>query len=273
MTTEAPGMRDRIAAQSVIEELLRQQQALPPRSRFARFWGRSPLAADSVAWYLGAQGEIAVGQILSRLPPEWRVFHALPIGTAGADIDHLVLGPGGVFTINTKHHRGKKIWIKDTGFLVNGHRHGYIRNSEFEATRVTKLLRKRMPQLARARPVIALVSPGKITIKKRPVEVTVIDAVKLRRWLLKQPVALAEAELVELSAAVDSPATWSAVTATPTPTPNLMAQFTGVDGVVRAARGRRILITLLGIVTVAALGIVVVLPNYEDWILGIIAIL
>ena len=182
-----------------------------------------------------------------------------------------MLGPGGIFTINTKHHRGQKIWINGKGFLVGGHRHPYIRNSEFEAARVTKLLRKRMPQLAPARPVIALVSPGQITLKKRPVEVTVIDAVKLRRWLLKQPVALAEAELVELAAVVDSRATWSAVTAVPAP--NLMAQFTELDGVVRAARGRRVLIRLLGIVTVAALGIAVVLPNYEDWALGVIAIL
>ncbi|WP_158251899.1 nuclease-related domain-containing protein [Cryobacterium sp. M15] len=152
MTTQAPGMRDQIAGQSVIEELLRQQQAVPPRSRFARFWGYSPLAAESVAWYLGAQGEIEVGKILGRLP--------LPIGKAGADIDHLVLGPGGIFTINTKHHRGKKIWIAERSIMVNGQKQSYLRNSKFEAARVTKMLRKRMPQLPAAQAVIALVSPG-----------------------------------------------------------------------------------------------------------------
>ena len=92
-------MRDRIAAQSVIEELLRQQQALPPRSRFARFWGRSPLAADSVAWYLCAQGEIEVGKILGRLPPEWRVFLALPVGAAGSLV--AALRPGTVMPWTT----------------------------------------------------------------------------------------------------------------------------------------------------------------------------
>ncbi|WP_129590414.1 hypothetical protein [Cryobacterium aureum] len=69
MTTRQPGMSDQIAAQSVIEELLRLQQTVQPRSRFARFWGYSPLGADSVAWYRCAQGEIEVGKISSRLPP------------------------------------------------------------------------------------------------------------------------------------------------------------------------------------------------------------
>ncbi|WP_146071125.1 hypothetical protein [Cryobacterium sp. Y57] len=68
MTTQQPGMSDQIAAQSVIEELLRLQQAVPPRSGFARFWGYSPLPKESVAWYRGAQGEIEFGRILSRLP-------------------------------------------------------------------------------------------------------------------------------------------------------------------------------------------------------------
>ncbi|WP_166788408.1 nuclease-related domain-containing protein [Cryobacterium sp. TMS1-13-1] len=225
-------MRHRIAAQSVIEELLHQQLSMPPRTRFARFWGVSPLAADSVAWYRGAQGEIEVGRILSRLPPEWRVFHALPIGEADADIDHLVIGPGGIFTINTKHHRGKKIWIAERAFLVNGHKQPYLRNSKFEATRVTKILHERMPQLPPVQAVIALVSPASITIKKQPEEVKILDAYNLRRWLLKRPVILAEAELVELAAIVDAPETWSAATsALPPPrtlwrsTPSWMASF------------------------------------------------
>ena len=268
MTTQAPAMRDQIAARSVIEELLRQQQAVPPRSRFARFWGYSPLAADSVAWYLGAQGEIEVGRILGRLPPEWRVFHALPIGKAGADIDHLVLGPGGIFTINTKHHRGKKIWIAERSFLVNGQKQPYLRNSIFEATRVTKILRERIPQLPAAQAVIALVSPGQITIKKKPGTVNVLDANHLRRWLLKRPIVLAETDLVELAAIVDAPPTW------PTPalprTPNLMTKFASLDVDVRTARTRRTVWKLLSIGTATVLAVLVGLPLLSRAVEGFI---
>ncbi|WP_166788145.1 nuclease-related domain-containing protein [Cryobacterium glaciale] len=252
-------MSDQIAAQSVIEELLRLQQAVPPRSGFARFWGYSPLGADSVAWYRGAQGEIEVGRILSRLPPEWRVFHALPIGKAGADIDHLVLGPGGIFTINTKHHRGKKIWIAERTIMVDGHKQPYLRNSKFEATRVTKMLRERMPQLPPAQAVIALVGPGQITIKKKPDEVRVMDANDLRRWLLKRPVSLIEADLVDLAAIVDAPATWTALTSGPTP--SLMAKFAVIDGEFRTARVRRTVWKLLRIVSLTAI-LVIAGPSF-----------
>ena len=264
-------MRDQIAAQSVIEELLRQQQTVAPRSRFARFWGYSPLAADSVAWYLGAQGEIEVGKILGRLPPEWRVFHALPIGKAGADIDHLVIGPGGIFTINTKHHRGKKIWIAERSMMVNGQKQPYLRNSKFEATRVTKMLRERMPQLPLAQAVIALVSPGSITIKKKPDAVNVLDANYLRRWLLKRPAVLEETDLVELAAIVDAPETWPASTSLPTS--SLMAKFAVIDADVKTARGRRLSWTLLSFATVATLAVFVGLPLYNKFVLGIIGAL
>ena len=268
MTTQAPGMSDQIAAQSVIEELLRLQQAVPPRSAFARFWGYSPLGADSIAWYRGAQGEIEVGKILSRLPPEWRVFHALPIGKAGADIDHLVIGPGGIFTINTKHHRGKKIWIAERSIMVDGHKQSYLRNSKFEATRVTKMLQERMPQLPSAQAVIALVGHGQITIKKKPDTVTVLDAVSLRRWLLKQPGSLVEADLVELAAIVDAPATWTSLTSLPTP--SLMVKFAVIDSDVKTARVRRVSWTLLSFATVATLAVFVGLPLYNKFVDGFV---
>jgi hypothetical protein len=133
MTIELPRMRQQFAAQAVIEELLRQQSTTPPRTGFGRFFGYSPLGDESVSWYLGAQGEIVVGAILDALPPEWTVFHALPIGTKGADIDHLVIGPGGVFTINTKHHNGKAVWVVGRTLMVSGQKQPYIRNSEFES--------------------------------------------------------------------------------------------------------------------------------------------
>lgn len=66
-------MGERIAAQSVIEELLRQHVGRPDRTAFARIFGYSPLGADSVSWYLGAKGEMEVGRILAALPPEWTV--------------------------------------------------------------------------------------------------------------------------------------------------------------------------------------------------------
>src|SRR5690606_36128291 len=51
---------------------------------------------------LGALGELEVGRLLDQLDSEWFAFHAVPVGSAGSDVDHIVIGPGGVFTINSK---------------------------------------------------------------------------------------------------------------------------------------------------------------------------
>ena len=230
-------MGEQFAAQSVIEELLRQHAGTRQRNAFGRFFGYSPLADDSVSWYLGAKGEIEVGKILATLPPEWRVFHALPIGTKGSDIDHLVVGPGGIVTINTKNHSNKAIWVAGQTMLVSGRKQPYIRNAEFEATRVTTLLRERMPQLPAAQPVIALVSPKSLTFKKRPERVKVVAATELRHWLLKLPATLSTADVHELAAIIDAPGTWPP--ALLPPTENARACFTALDTEIRAARVRR----------------------------------
>lgn len=56
-------------------------------------------------WQRGASGEEKVGRQLERLRDEgWLVLHDLPKPTGG-NVDHIVAGPGGVFTIETKLRR------------------------------------------------------------------------------------------------------------------------------------------------------------------------
>ena len=40
---------------------------------------------------------------LRGLGPAWRSLHPAALGDRGADIDHLVIGPGGVFTLHAEH--------------------------------------------------------------------------------------------------------------------------------------------------------------------------
>ena len=53
----------------------------------------------------GARGEEHVGELLEALPREtWRVVHDATLGRG--NLDHIVLGPGGVYTVETKSHPG-----------------------------------------------------------------------------------------------------------------------------------------------------------------------
>ncbi|MBK6669735.1 MAG: NERD domain-containing protein [Actinobacteria bacterium] len=55
----------------------------------------------------GAEGERATAAELATLPPTYRVVHGLKVGKTKADIDHLVVGPSGVWVIDTKSWAGR----------------------------------------------------------------------------------------------------------------------------------------------------------------------
>ena len=57
-------------------------------------------------WRSGAEGEERVGRILEALRPHgWYALHDLQ--TSRGNIDHVVVGPAGLFTIETKSHKGR----------------------------------------------------------------------------------------------------------------------------------------------------------------------
>lgn len=62
-------------------------------------------ARDVERWDRGATGEEDVGRLLQGLGDGWFAIHDLDTGRG--NIDHVVVGPGGLFTIETKSHRGR----------------------------------------------------------------------------------------------------------------------------------------------------------------------
>jgi hypothetical protein len=55
----------------------------------------------------------------------WHVLHAVPIGTRGTDIDHVVIGPFGLVTVNTKT-TSTSVWVGEFGGPARGSaRHGH----------------------------------------------------------------------------------------------------------------------------------------------------
>ncbi|MFJ7074446.1 nuclease-related domain-containing protein [Streptomyces sp. NPDC098781] len=104
----------------------------------ARILGR-PASGDS--WRKGMTGERRVGAELDRLRRHgWRVLHSIPLPRE-VDLDHLLIGPGGVFSVNTKNHSRKAVWVGDDAVQVNhGRPEPYARKSRAEAKRVQRVL-------------------------------------------------------------------------------------------------------------------------------------
>jgi hypothetical protein len=75
---------------------------------------------DARAWQRGATGERRTARLLDPLARHgWAVLHDLAVPGSRANLDHLVIGPGGVFVIDSKQYRGR-LQLDPTGRLRHG---------------------------------------------------------------------------------------------------------------------------------------------------------
>ncbi|MEL0626115.1 nuclease-related domain-containing protein [Salinibacterium amurskyense] len=204
----ASDLIERPAAYSVIEELFRVQETMEPRNVLHQLFGFRPVHPHAQSWFSGAIGERKVGDLLLQLGPEWAVLHAVPVGKGDSDIDHVVIGPAGVFTINTKRHPGKKIWVGERMLTVAGQKTDHLRNSRHEAKRAAKLLTKATGFPVDVHPVLAIVEPASFTFRQRPQDVSVMDARRLPRWLKRRRAVLAPDGLATIIDAATEARTW-----------------------------------------------------------------
>ncbi|GGQ70140.1 hypothetical protein GCM10010250_47890 [Streptomyces althioticus] len=136
---------------------------------------RRPTEWDS--WRKGLEGERRVGAELNRLGRHgWRVLHSiLPLANK-VDIDHLLIGPGGVFSINTKHHHKRAVWVGDDSVKVD---HGkpapYARKSRAEANRVVRVLERYCDFSVPVEPVLVFVGVSELKVVATQLSVRVYE--------------------------------------------------------------------------------------------------
>jgi hypothetical protein len=87
----------------------------------AAAWGlRFKPSPDAVAWRQGAAGERRTARLLAPLERQgWAILHDLALSGSRANLDHLVIGPGGVFVIDSKQYRGR-LQLDAVGKLWHG---------------------------------------------------------------------------------------------------------------------------------------------------------
>lgn len=167
--------------------------------RALEWTGDAQLAALGITrsdqvWDAGARGERIVGKILDGLGGGWRVLHAVPVGRNGADIDHVLIGPGGVYTINAKHHPRRRLLANEVGIWLDREPVDYYARSQVEAERAARLLSRAAGMVVPVSPVIVLAAGELITAGNPPV--AVLHARDLAGWVLDRPVAWTVSERV-----------------------------------------------------------------------------
>jgi hypothetical protein len=106
-------------------------------------WGlRFRPSRDALAWRRGAAGERRTARLLDPLERHgWAILHDLAVPSSRAILDHLVIGPGGVFVIDSKQYSGR-LQLDPSGRLWHG-RHPLaptLRAVSFEADQAAQVL-------------------------------------------------------------------------------------------------------------------------------------
>lgn len=143
-------------------------------------------------WIQGAEGEKLVGsRIEEALPEHWHALHSVPVGSENSDIDHLVIGLNGVFSINTKNHPGSRIICAENRVKIQGKSHSknqpYATKSRYEAQRAAKILTDACGFKVSVQGLVVYIAQ-EVDIMSNPKDGKVVHlpAEALIGWLLKQ---------------------------------------------------------------------------------------
>jgi hypothetical protein len=182
---------DRDLTNNVAGDAVSKRAAELSPGRFQRIAAKLlGIRTEATSWEVGAAGERRVGDRLDRLKAHgWNVLHSVPL-KSGADIDHIVIGPGGVFTINTKHHPGAHVTCKGDFVRVNGQLNHYVRNSRHEASAAAKRLTSACQLPVHVTGVLAFVGVQSLSVKEPPEDVVIVPGDRLERLFLANPPAL-----------------------------------------------------------------------------------
>jgi hypothetical protein len=189
------------AAGAVLGSLLASRLApvLGTLAAVAAGWGlRFRPSPDALAWRRGAAGEQRIARLLAALERQgWVVLHDLAIPGSRVNLDHLVIGPGGVFVIDSKHYRGR-LQLDPSGRLWHG-RYPLaptLRAASWEADQAAQVLPD--PDVA-VIPVVAVhgaqVPWGKVVVGGVPV----VSARRLPRMLGALPAVLGPERVANLA--------------------------------------------------------------------------
>lgn len=151
----------------------------------------------------GAQGEERVGAVLESLRAKgWHVFHDVPLRIVG-NIDHLVIGPGGIFVVETKSHRGR-ITVQDNQLLRDGKplEKDFLKQAETQSRVVSQLLQQHLRQNWYVQPIVCFANAIVLVEGNRVGNVWVLPLAWLTRELEHQPARLSPAQMQMLAGVI-----------------------------------------------------------------------
>jgi Nuclease-related domain len=149
-------------------------------------------------WEKGALGEVETALTLSTLPPDFRVIHDLQVPGHKENIDYLVIGPTGVFLVDSKKYTGTLTYGKGTLWSGKWPVTKKFRSIKWEAKHVSESLDHEVV------PIMCFVS-GTLPAPELVVdEVLVVSLAHLNAQLLAGQTSVSSDQIVTLCQAAQS---------------------------------------------------------------------
>ena len=238
-------LRQRVPGQSAMSNVVQAQAARPPRGPMARLLGVSPLTVTARAHYRDAIAELEVGDTLATLGARWDVLHDVPVGPDG--LDHLVIGPAGVYAVRAVMARGLDVVVTRDSVSVGGTAAELASIVRDDARDVEEALGLASASQLTVKPILVVVGPRRLTIATPPHEVAVVQSAILRSTIVNAPDALSGSEVAALSDLAELSRTWSVASPVRQDLPQLFLDFAAIRGEVSAAYRRRIILIAVAI--------------------------
>ncbi|HEY9468850.1 MAG TPA: nuclease-related domain-containing protein [Propionibacteriaceae bacterium] len=146
------------------------------------------LEREAGAWQAGADGERRIGALLNALSSDWRVLHdrLLRPGRSATNLDHVLVGPAGVYLVDTKNWSGRLTLHDGTLWQHSGSSHRPQRGSMEQVARAAAEM-ERVLGLP-VTPLIVLAGPAGANLRPCLLHgVEIVPAGQLQRWLSGQP--------------------------------------------------------------------------------------
>lgn len=229
-------LRGREPAFASLRECVLGQETAAARGPAARLFGRSPLHPEARTTYRAAIGELNTADALRRLGPDWTVLHAVPVASTATAIDHVAVGPAGVFAITTRDHSGQRLRVRGGTLLVGGRATDHFRAARHQAERASRLVGLAVGRTVPVVPVIVVTDPARLS--RTPSTVTVLESSELALWLTNRPRDLSGREVAELALAAETSATWRTCPPSASDDDGQEARFLAIRDEVHAARRR-----------------------------------
>ena len=108
---------------------------------------------------LGIEGEEITAKVLESLGNDYKVLHSIPLEFNKKDLDHIIVGPTGVFLVNSKNYRSKSLLIDNEYIIYNKKRYTDPIDIRRDSDLVEKLFK------IKVNPILCLINNNNLKIK------------------------------------------------------------------------------------------------------------